>query len=99
MLQTLSWTGESLRLLDQTKLPLETVYVEINDEKQMWDAIKRLVVILGAVEIADSKVEPRKFDIGMADRRSRLEDSRLASGNAVSQAAKTSLRGISRHEE
>lgn len=44
MFQTLEWTGKSLRLLDQTRLPTETVYVEISDEKQMWDAIKRLVV-------------------------------------------------------
>lgn len=44
MFQTLEWTGHSLRLLDQTRLPTETVYVEITDEKQMWDAIKRLVV-------------------------------------------------------
>src|SRR5437773_3396993 len=44
MLQTIAWTGHAVRLLDQTRLPLETVYVEITDEKQMWDAIKRLVV-------------------------------------------------------
>lgn len=44
MLQTISWTGQAVRLLDQTKLPTETVYVEITDERQMWDAIKRLVV-------------------------------------------------------
>jgi methylthioribose-1-phosphate isomerase len=44
MLETLSWTGQSLRLLDQTRLPTQTVYVEITDEKQAWDAIKRLVV-------------------------------------------------------
>ncbi|HEX3357003.1 MAG TPA: S-methyl-5-thioribose-1-phosphate isomerase [Tepidisphaeraceae bacterium] len=44
MIETLSWTGESLRLLDQTRLPTETVYVEITDERQTWDAIKRLVV-------------------------------------------------------
>src|SRR3954471_2989156 len=44
MLETISWTGHAARLVDQTKLPLETVYVEITDEKQMWDAIKRLVV-------------------------------------------------------
>ena len=44
MLQTISWTGTAARLLDQTKLPTETVYVDITDEKQMWDAIKRLVV-------------------------------------------------------
>ncbi len=44
MLQTIQWTGEAVRLLDQTRLPLETTYVDIVDERQMWDAIKRLVV-------------------------------------------------------
>ena len=44
MLQTLSWTGDALRLLDQTKLPTRNEYVDIADEKQAWDAIKRLVV-------------------------------------------------------
>ena len=44
MLQTITWTGTAARLLDQTKLPTETVYVDVTDERQMWDAIKRLVV-------------------------------------------------------
>jgi methylthioribose-1-phosphate isomerase len=44
MLQTITWTGQTVRLLDQTKLPTETVYVDIADERQMWDAIRRLVV-------------------------------------------------------
>jgi methylthioribose-1-phosphate isomerase len=44
MLQTIAWTGRAARLVDQTKLPLETAYVEVTDERQMWDAIKRLVV-------------------------------------------------------
>ena len=44
MLQPITWTGTAVRLLDQTKLPRQTVYVEINDEKQMHDAIRRLVV-------------------------------------------------------
>jgi methylthioribose-1-phosphate isomerase len=33
-----------VRLVDQTRLPAETAYVEITDERQMWDAIRRLVV-------------------------------------------------------
>lgn len=41
---TLEWTGSSLRLIDQTRLPGETVYVDLVDEKQVWDAIRRLVV-------------------------------------------------------
>jgi len=44
MLQTLQWTGSALRLLDQTRLPTQTIYVDITDEKQTWDAIRRLVV-------------------------------------------------------
>jgi methylthioribose-1-phosphate isomerase len=44
MLKTIEWTGEACRLLDQTKLPTETVYVDIADEREMWDAIRRLVV-------------------------------------------------------
>jgi methylthioribose-1-phosphate isomerase len=44
MLQTIEWIGHAARLLDQTRLPMETVYVEINDEREMWDAIKRLVI-------------------------------------------------------
>ena len=44
MLETITWTGSAARLLDQTKLPGETVYVEITDERQMHDAIRRLVV-------------------------------------------------------
>src|SRR5688572_21019195 len=44
MLQTVAWTGSAVRLVDQTRLPTETLYVDITDERQMWDAIKRLVV-------------------------------------------------------
>jgi methylthioribose-1-phosphate isomerase len=44
MLQTITWTGDAARLLDQTRLPTETVYVDVADERQMWDAIRRLVV-------------------------------------------------------
>src|SRR5687768_8920686 len=44
MLQTIAWTGSAVRLLDQTKLPTQTVYVDVTDERQMWDAIRRLVV-------------------------------------------------------
>src|SRR6266542_2955108 len=44
MLKPIAWTGTCVRLLDQTKLPGETVYVDITDERQMHDAIRRLVV-------------------------------------------------------
>ena len=52
MLETISWTGSAVRLLDQTRLPTETVYLEITDERQMWDAIKRLVCAAPAIGVA-----------------------------------------------
>ena len=44
MLKTLEWTGDSLRMIDQTRLPLERVDVLIGTPEQMHDAIRRLVV-------------------------------------------------------
>jgi methylthioribose-1-phosphate isomerase len=44
MLQTIAWTGSAVRLLDQTKLPTRTEYVDVVTEQQMHDAIRRLVV-------------------------------------------------------
>jgi len=44
MIQTIAWTGSAVRLLDQTKLPTRTEYVEVTTEQQMHDAIRRLVV-------------------------------------------------------
>ena len=44
MLKPITWTGSAARLLDQTRLPRETTHVDITDEKQMHDAIRRLVV-------------------------------------------------------
>lgn len=46
--KTLEWVGEDwtgyLRLLDQTKLPSETVFLECNTLETVWGAIKRLSV-------------------------------------------------------
>jgi len=44
MLRTIEWTGSAARLLDQTRLPAQTSYLDITDEKQMGDAIRRLVI-------------------------------------------------------
>jgi methylthioribose-1-phosphate isomerase len=44
MLKTLEWTGSALRLVEQTRLPNEIVYVDITTPETMHDAIKRLVV-------------------------------------------------------
>jgi methylthioribose-1-phosphate isomerase len=45
--RTLEWIGDSnghLRLLDQTRLPSETVYLDCRTAEDVWHAIKRLSV-------------------------------------------------------
>ncbi|MBK7877604.1 MAG: S-methyl-5-thioribose-1-phosphate isomerase, partial [Planctomycetes bacterium] len=45
--ETVAWIGSlpgSLRLIDQARLPLETVYLETDDVEVLRDAIRRLVV-------------------------------------------------------
>ncbi|WP_428388301.1 S-methyl-5-thioribose-1-phosphate isomerase [Mucisphaera sp.] len=47
-MKTIEWVGDAsgghLRLLDQTKLPSETSYLDCRDVQSVWDAIKRLSV-------------------------------------------------------
>jgi len=40
----IQWTGGSLRLLDQTRLPLQEIYIEISDYREVVSAIKTLQV-------------------------------------------------------
>ncbi|KAL6585712.1 G1/S-specific B-type cyclin Cig2 [Orobanche minor] len=50
-LQSICYKSASLQLLDQRKLPFETIYLEIRDSKDGWLAIKDMVV-RGAPAIA-----------------------------------------------
>lgn len=50
-LQSISYNRGSLQLLDQRKLPLETIYLDIRDATDGWHAIKDMVV-RGAPAIA-----------------------------------------------
>ncbi|PHT40361.1 Methylthioribose-1-phosphate isomerase [Capsicum baccatum] len=50
-LQSICYKRGSLQLLDQRKLPLETLYLDILDTKDGWEAIKEMVV-RGAPAIA-----------------------------------------------
>lgn len=43
-LVTLAWCDDGLLVLDQTVLPSRTEYLTLTNEKQMFDAIKRLVI-------------------------------------------------------
>ncbi len=42
--RSIEWTGRALRLLDQRKLPAETVYLEFTDYRDVADAIRQMVV-------------------------------------------------------
>ncbi|KAL8136485.1 hypothetical protein V2J09_002486 [Rumex salicifolius] len=67
-LQSICYTRGSLRLLDQRKLPLETVYLDIRSSADGWAAIREMVVrgapaiaIAAALSLA---VEAYNLDVG-----------------------------------
>lgn len=39
-IRTIDWKNNKIRLIDQTKLPLKLVYLDINNLKDLWQAIK-----------------------------------------------------------
>ncbi|KPK69213.1 MAG: methylthioribose-1-phosphate isomerase [Acidithiobacillales bacterium SM23_46] len=43
-IETIAWTGECVRLIDQTLLPAELRHIEIGDVEQLWEAIRTLRV-------------------------------------------------------
>jgi len=44
MIKTIEWTSDGVRLLDQTKLPTEEVYVTCQSWEEVADAIKKMIV-------------------------------------------------------
>jgi methylthioribose-1-phosphate isomerase len=44
MIDTIKWTKDCARIIDQTKLPNSLEYIDCRDVKTMWEAIKRLSV-------------------------------------------------------
>src|SRR5271154_1511394 len=44
MIQTLEWTDEGVRFIDQTKLPTEEVYVTCKTHEEVADVIRNMVV-------------------------------------------------------
>src|SRR4030081_1567005 len=44
MIQTLEWTDKGVRFIDQTKLPMEEVYVTCRTHEQVADVIRTMVV-------------------------------------------------------
>ena len=73
---TIEWSAGKVRMIDQTKLPCELVYLEYDDVKDVWGAIKRLSVrgapaigIAGAlgVVVGVQNLEARDFDAFYAE--------------------------------
>src|ERR1035438_8091148 len=44
MIQTLEWTNHGVRFIDQTKLPMEEIYVTCKTHEQVADVIRTMVV-------------------------------------------------------
>ena len=44
MIQTLEWTDQGVRFIDQTKLPTEETYVTCKTHEQVADVIRNMVV-------------------------------------------------------
>src|SRR3981081_3998700 len=44
MIQTLEWTDQGVRFIDQTKLPMEETYVTCKTHEQVADVIRNMVV-------------------------------------------------------
>lgn len=61
-LRSLAWEGESLRLLDQTKLPGEITYLSCKDYREVADAIRTLSV-RGAPAIGVAAAMPSSLPI------------------------------------
>nr|HPN56298.1 hypothetical protein [Candidatus Omnitrophota bacterium] len=41
---TIQWVKDHIKLIDQTRLPHDIVYIDCHDLKTLWDAIRRLSV-------------------------------------------------------
>jgi methylthioribose-1-phosphate isomerase len=74
--KAVQWTGSSIQLIDQTKLPLETVYLDITETHALVDAIVRLAVrgapalgVCGAygVAMAMLEAEQKGWDVTQQD--------------------------------
>ncbi len=44
MIKSIEWTGDSLKIIDQTRLPQQVVHLELNTLEAVFDAIKKLKV-------------------------------------------------------
>src|SRR4051794_15200056 len=91
-LVTVGWTGEAVRLVDQTALPAKLEYVELADWREVVDAIRTMVVrgapaigctaALGMALAAREAVrEPETFHVRMEEAAARFRASRPTAVN------------------
>ncbi|KAI4335194.1 hypothetical protein L6164_013864 [Bauhinia variegata] len=80
-LQAICYKRGSLQLLDQRKLPLETIYIEIRDSTDGWNAIRDMVVrgapaiaIAGVLSLAVEVFNSGAFNGSVADAASFLQN-------------------------
>ncbi len=84
--RTIEWVGESVRLIDQTKLPGELRYIETGDYRVVAESIRRLEVrgapaigVAGALGLALAGLESGASDVAGLERDVRAAGELLAS--------------------
>jgi methylthioribose-1-phosphate isomerase len=92
-METVAWAGDRVRLLDQTRLPLDEVYLELRDYRQVAAAIREMRVrgapaigVTAAFGVALAALEARQlerpaFDAALEEARSVLAATRPTAVN------------------
>jgi methylthioribose-1-phosphate isomerase len=67
-MKSIEWIGDRIRMIDQTRLPLEEVYIETSDYPEIVDAIKKLKIrgapAIGIAAAFGFALAARQFDDG-----------------------------------
>ncbi len=78
MIKTIEWTAEGIRLLDQTRLPTEEVYVTCTEWPEVADAIRKMIVrgapAIGVAAAMGIALGLRDCDAGHASELQRVLD-------------------------
>ena len=85
MIQTLEWTDQGVRFIDQTKLPTEETYVTCKSYEQVADAI-RTMIVRGAPAIGVAAAMGIAIGVQNSKRRRSLISSTISITSAVSSA-------------
>lgn len=89
-MRTIQWVNDSVRIIDQTRLPHETVFVALTDVGAVVDAIQRLAV-RGAPAIGVAGALGVALAIDAADRRGADDNAIIADAQLVRHARPTAV--------